>query len=240
MRNVKRSSEPPSLQKNKEKWTKSLMKKIEECKKNNEKVPDSFYNKYKQTDILEALQRMYGKDGYFYCCYCESIINVVSFAQIEHRKPKKKTNVKYPEFTFNWDNLHLACEKCNISKGNQYDENFPILDATKDKIKEHLGYDLDEVDGVYRNTLSRRGITTVEHTDLDRLPLRTARLRIWNTAMKAIQEINRRKSQDDAQAYTALKMLKDKCSREHGSLIEYLINQNIQWQMTGENDTLRL
>lgn len=228
MRNVKRSLEPLSLHKNGKKWTESLLKKIKECKKKGAKVPDSFYNKYKKQDILEALQKMYGKDGYYFCCYCESIINVISFEQIEHRKPKKKSYDQYPKLTFDWNNLHLACEKCNNFKRNKYDDKFPILDAVKDNIEEHLSYRLDDVNGVYRNTLSHRGITTVEHTDLDRFPLRKARLGIWNATMKAIQEINRGKTQDDPQTYTALKMLKDKCSQLHGSLIKYLIDNHIQ------------
>jgi uncharacterized protein (TIGR02646 family) len=231
MRNVERFPgfpEPPSLQKYKKHWTEALMEKIKECKKTGKKVPDNFYNKYNKKDILEALQKMYGRSDFCYCCYCESIINDVSFEQIEHRMPKKKSYDKYPESTYDWDNLHLACEKCNNSKRNQYDEKFPILDATKDIIEEHLGYKLDEINGVYRETLSKRGNTTVEHADLDRPPLRKARLGIWISAANAIQDINRRISQDDPRANTALRMLRDKCSHEHGSLIKFLINQNIQ------------
>jgi uncharacterized protein (TIGR02646 family) len=158
MKNVKRSSEPLILQKNKKKWTEELIKKIADCKKTGKKVPTNLYNRYKHKDILESLHKMYKKGGFCLCCYCETIIDVVDYEQIEHRMPKKNTLDKYPEKTFSWDNLHLACTKCNLHKSNKYNESAPILDAVNDEIENHLGYRLDESGGggVFRETLSAR------------------------------------------------------------------------------------
>ena len=223
MKKVKRLAKPASLQGNTKKWTDELLNAVKNAKKTKTKVPERFYNKYKKEDILRALRNMYGDRNFSYCCYCESIIDDVSYEQIEHRIPKRKTIDKYPEKTYVWENLHLACAKCNGKKGKQYDEKYPILDPTVDDIETHLGYKLDPTNGVYRETLSKRGITTVEHADLDRNSLRIARRKIWHICWETIEEI--RKLGDAPKAYTAKKMLRDQCEGEHGSLIQYLMDK---------------
>jgi len=211
---------PMSLTKHGKRWTKKLLDAIEEAKRNDTKVPDRFYNKYKKNDVLDALKLMYGDKDFSYCCYCESIINDVSYEQIEHRMPKRKTLDKYPENTYDWENLHLVCIICNTHKGNKYDENEPILDAAVNDIEQHLGYKL-KPKGVYRETKSHRGITTVEHADLDRPTLLKARLKIWVETVDAINDI--RKLGNDPRVYTAKKALRDTYEGEHGSLIKYLM-----------------
>ena len=223
MRNVTRVQKPDSLRKYAARWTKELLKAIDESKASGESVPDKYYDRYQKDDIREALRSMYGNGTFCFCCYCESIIDDVSFDHIEHRMPKKQSKDKYPEQTYNWDNLHLSCEKCNNHKRNRYNESAPILDAVVDKISEHLGYELSDTEGVYRETRSDQGITTVEDANLDRASLRKARLIIWNKTIKAINEI--KKLGDDARTYTKKKILVDKCSEEHGSLIKYLLDE---------------
>lgn len=225
MRNVTRGPLPDKLRKNAKKWTNELLKEIKKSKLTGEKVPDKYYIKYKQDDVKKELKRMYGDGDVCYCCYCESIIDDVSYEHIEHRMPKNKTKDKYPKKAFDWDNLHLSCEKCNINKGKQYDEKHPILDATKGIIKEHLGYALSPSKGVYRETLTERGTTTVKHTNLDRPSLRMARLRVYNVTVLAIEEIKR--LGDDPRIYTKIKMLRDmSMGEEHGSLIEHLLDKS--------------
>ena len=169
---------------------------------------------------------MYGDKDFSYCCYCESIINDISYEQIEHRIPKRKTLDEYPKRTFDWKNLHLACPKCNGHKANQYDENEPILDPAVDNIELHLGYKLAPK-GVYRETITQRGITTVEHADLDRSPLLKRRLKVWLAVEKTIEEIQKLGS--DPRAYTAKKALRDMCCEEDGSLIKYLMKEKGVW-----------
>jgi len=228
MRKVNRTNpQPQSLAKNGDKWTKELLKAINESKKDGSKVPDKFYNKYKKPDVLKELKQIYGDDTYSYCCYCESIINDVGYEQIEHRMPRRKTLDQYPEKTFDWKNLHLACAKCNGHKGNEYDEVNPILDATIDDIEKHLSYKMNPVFGVYRETLSQQGITTVKHADLDREPLRTARRKIWFETMEAIDRII--ELNNDPRVYTAKKELRHLCEYEHGSLIKHLMVKKKIW-----------
>lgn len=226
MRKVIRTQIPRSLEKYGKKWTEELLGAIAEAKRNGTKVPDKLYNKYKKADVLEALKKMYGDTDFSYCCYCESIVNDVSYEQIEHRMPKRKTLDQYPQKTFDWENLHLACGRCNGYKGNKYDENEPILDAAFDDIEQHLGYKYMPT-GVYRETLSPQGITTVEHADLDRQPLLTARRRIFIDTMGTIKEI--RTLGNDPRTYTAKKALRDACKGEHGSLIKHLMIEYGVW-----------
>lgn len=225
MRNVLRGPLLGTIRRNKKKWTKELLEAIKKSKQTGKKVPDKYYNKYKQDDVKKELKEMYGDSDFCYCCYCESIIDDVSYEHIEHRMPKNKTKSKYPKKTFDWDNLHLSCEKCNINKGKQYDEKHPILDATEDPIKKHLGYAVSSTGkGVYRETFTERGTTTVKHTDLDRTSLRIARLKVYHATVEAIKEI-KRLGDDHPRVYTKIKMLRDRSNEEHGSLIEHLLDE---------------
>ena len=79
MRNVKRGYLPRSLRIYSKKWTVDLLKEIKKSIKTGKRVPDRFYNKYKKNDVKEELMRMYGDGDFCYCCYCESIINDVSY-----------------------------------------------------------------------------------------------------------------------------------------------------------------
>lgn len=224
MRNVSRGPVPESLRKNATKWTKELLDAITESKKTSKKVPDKYYNRYKKDDVKTALLSMYGDGDFCYCCYCESIVDDVSFEHIEHRMPKNQTKDKYPKKTFDWENLHLSCEKCNNHKGTDFDEQHPILDATRDPIKEHLGYKVSfSGKGVYRETITDEGITTVKHADLDRHTLRMARLKVYHATVETIKEITR--LGDDPRTYTQIRMLRDKTKEEHGSLIEYMLDE---------------
>ncbi len=221
MKNVNRVSEPSILRENSKKWTDDLLAAIDNYKKNGVIIPPKVKNRYKKKDVLDALKRMYS-DGYgtCFCCYCESPIEDVGYPHIEHRKPKDKD--LFPKETFNWRNLHLACEKCNKNKGIQWDISNQILDAVKDKpIEKHLGYKVTYPEGVYVETITQRGVTTEKHTDLNREPLRIARLKILNSIKESVDII--KASSNEPRAYTAKQMLFDKCSGIHGSLIAWAL-----------------
>ena len=173
MRNVKRLSKPVSLKTNAARWTRDLLSKIEECKHNKTEVPDAFYSHYNQNDVKERLKEMYNS----LCCYCEGRIGVVEFGHIDHRRPKKK----FPKDTYNWKNLHLGCTRCNTMKGEKYLEKYPILDAVKDKIPEHLTYDINRR-GVWPEARTKRGETTIQHTDLTDEKLRNNWSEVFNDA----------------------------------------------------------
>lgn len=214
MRVVVRTQEPDSLRKNAKKWKKELLAEVKRLG-GFAKVPDKHKNRYKKRDVRDALELMFGN----LCAYCEGRISEVAFSQIEHRKPKNK----FPEDTFNWDNLHLACPKCNCSKGDKYDSNHPILDAANDKnLENHLDYEIAETEGgIYQIPKSERGKTTVKHADLNRKELITARLKVALDALKTIKEIKEKQKSDDPASKTVLEILKKKCNFEYGSVVKW-------------------
>ncbi len=216
MRNVKRPNMPETLARYAGNWKQDVLR----AKEKGNPIPSDLLNRYKQPDVLEALKRMYSDDsGRCYCCYCESQIDAISYPHIEHRKPKSK----FPECSFDWDNLHLACERCNAHKGDKWDEKDEILDAVVDEpISSHLGYRIEPLSGVYREALSPRGLTTLEQADLNRLALRKSRLEVLQSTVYAIRAIN--SMGNDARVHTATQILRDKCSGEYGSLIEWVLD----------------
>ena len=68
------------------------------------------------------------------CAYCESRIEHVSYAHIEHICPKSVV----PLLVCVWDNLTLACERCNKNKGNYYSEDAPLLNPYVDDVQGEL------------------------------------------------------------------------------------------------------
>lgn len=47
------------------------------------------------------------------CAFCESLLDVASYLQIEHYYAKSL----YPNRAFEWDNLFPICSVCNVTKG---------------------------------------------------------------------------------------------------------------------------
>lgn len=211
MKNVIRTPIPESLRKKSARWKKTLLTKIAEMHGDVSSVPGTFFKKYNQQDVKDSLKKMYNQC----CCYCEGPVGVVDFPHIEHKKPKKI----FPEETYEWDNLHLACEQCNVPKGDQYDNQNPILDSVEDNpISDHLTYDIAGV-GVWRIARTQRGSTTINHTCLNRDGLKTARAEVLLNALKIIGDINSkpRNPKNDV----VIQQLEEKCRGPYGSLFKY-------------------
>lgn len=183
MRNVTRPSMPSSLRRNAAKWRRELLIALQATNPDRRMV-DKLRNRYKSADVRENLNQMYGN----LCCYCEAEIGVVAFEHIEHRKPQ----ALFPQETFAWKNLHLACPKCNQAKGNKWNQAAEILDSVVDNpIRDHLNYELSDIRGCVRWPISQRGRTTIDHADLNRRRLRDVRTKIALGVLNAIQHINR-------------------------------------------------
>ena len=209
MHNVPRFTKPNSLHRNGTRWRRELLTALSSSDPNKELITRRV-NRYKQDDIRTALEQMYGG----LCCYCESRIPIVAFGHIEHRKPKKSQ----PEYTFDWDNLHLACPVCNQAKSDKWNDDYPILDSVQDTISEHLSY---KVDGVKRWPESHRGTTTIEHAALNRQELRDARMVIAFRVLDIICALNQ--DPDSPTAGLVRAELEEKISGEYGSLINWLL-----------------
>jgi uncharacterized protein (TIGR02646 family) len=98
------------------------------------------------------------------CMYCESKVEHISYAHIEHIKPKKK----FPKLEFDWNNLGFSCQVCNTNKGIQYDENTPFINPYNEDPQDHiifLGFFIFPKHG------SERGEYTIKEIDLNRAGL---------------------------------------------------------------------
>lgn len=103
---VTRLTKPAALVKNELAW----MLAIRRAKTKDER--DAAVDKYKQKSIKSRLSKMFNDK----CAYCESDIVHVDYGDIEHFKPKSK----FPLRAVEWENLLLACSKCN-GKGQKGD-----------------------------------------------------------------------------------------------------------------------
>jgi uncharacterized protein (TIGR02646 family) len=168
---IKRVPEPTILKKNAKKWEKELVAakvkliaisdtksaKYQEAKKEYSTI-EGKYNQKEIKDLLKGELMFNGK-----CAYCESHILHIDYGHIEHFYPKSK----YPERTFRWENLLLACGICNgvNQKGNNFpvnNSNEPLLiNPCEDNPNDYFTFDYDETTllaGVYGK--EERGKTT--------------------------------------------------------------------------------
>lgn len=195
---------------------KELLQEIR-CAKQQGRKPDSrFYDRYNHQEVKDKLEQMYKR----LCCYCEAPVKVVTKGNIEHRKPKKGKNA-FPELTFDWANLHLACPECNKYKKDKWNNDYEILDAVIDRpIPDHLTYEIEDT-GVFRSAITQRGRTTIEHAELNREDLLGARTQVLLGTLKVIQEIKR--LQQNPQVSSKISILEDMSKRDFGSLVEFAI-----------------
>jgi len=178
MRQVKRTAKPDSLKINGKKWKKELLDEI--SKKGYYKDVDRKYQEhYKKEDVKTALIDMYNG----LCCYCESDFGGSSYENIEHYKPKSK----FPELSFEWDNLHLACQRCNTNKSDKWELKGPhFIDPVEDNPDEHFDYNFCSI-----IAKTERGVYTIKEIDLNREALDYARLKVAGKIMKLLDAHSR-------------------------------------------------
>ena len=70
------------------------------------------------------------------CAYCEGLIKDVAYTHIEHKLPK--TN--HPTLVCAWDNLTIACPKCNTNKGEYDEPECPLLDPYTDDVEQEVAF----------------------------------------------------------------------------------------------------
>lgn len=182
MHRVTRPEKPETLANNAELWTRELMEQIVQ-KGSYSKVNDIFKNRYKANDVVNSLKKMYSN----LCCFCESQLGVQTYERIEHLKPKSK----FPELSFDWNNLNLVCEVCNTSfKKDNWDPACPFLDPSQEDISSFLKLNL--ITGEYNPIDDNlRAKYTIEHTGLNRKPLVVRRNQIIDFCAKLISKIGK-------------------------------------------------
>jgi uncharacterized protein (TIGR02646 family) len=223
MRNVSRTPKPESLRRNASRWTRELLVALATANRAGKRLPKGAY-RYNQQDVLEALQAMY--DGL--CCYCEARVSHVAYEHIEHRRPK----TRFPRYTYKWENLHLACPRCNIAKGEKWNSRKQILDAAYDRpITDHLTYQLGQ-SGVRTWPLTLRGETTIEHAKLDRDDLIARRNDVYWAIVGTIDKIRAARRDHSPQVRALVRELRSKTTGEYGSLIKWLIAMRLDRDAT--------
>ena len=83
--------------------------------------------RYAHREIRSALD----VETYSKCAYCEGRINHVAYIHIEHKLPKSK----YPALVCTWENLTIACPRCNTNKGDYDEPGCPLLDPYIDEVE---------------------------------------------------------------------------------------------------------
>lgn len=121
-----RGNEPTVLTTNAAAWTAEY---VRAAKSGNRKAL-STASRWGHPDIRHDLKR----DTTGKCAYCEGFVTDVSYAHVEHIKPKSK----YPEFAHAWTNLGYSCPVCNTEKGDYDDLSFPVLDPYEEDPADHL------------------------------------------------------------------------------------------------------
>jgi hypothetical protein len=126
MISLRKNTNPSILMQKGKEWTDELLSFIY----NGQKVPSSVQGRYRHQEIKETLiKETYGK-----CAYCESKILHIDYGDIEHIEPK----MKVPEKTFDWNNLTLSCNKCNLKKKEYYNPCLPLLNPYKDNPEKEI------------------------------------------------------------------------------------------------------
>ena len=82
---------------------------------------------YAYPDIRAALEA----ETHRKCAYCEGRFESVSYGHIEHKLPKRK----HPMLVCAWENLTLACPRCNTNKGDYDDPECRLLDPHVDDVE---------------------------------------------------------------------------------------------------------
>lgn len=157
-------------------------------------------NKSIKDRIYKAVKNQLEQDQFSKCAYCESKYQSISYGEIEHYRPKKKwqqdkndetPNSGYYWLAYHWDNLLVACRKCNSNKFTV----FPLLDVSKraitpsDNIAEEepliINPYFDDPSNHIRfnrhiaQNLTVKGGTTIKILDLNREALKNEREELY-------------------------------------------------------------
>lgn len=107
------------------------------------------------------------------CAFCESHMSHVSYANIEHYRPKGKG--EFYDLVFEWDNWLLVCTRCNGKKWRHFPfcgEDPCLINPTEEDPANHL-YFVNSL--VFART--QRGERTIDLIDLKRSPLEDERVK---------------------------------------------------------------
>ena len=130
--------------------------------------------RYRDKDIRQALEAECASK----CAYCESRVDHVAYEHIEHILPKERV----PELVVAWENLTLACPRCNQNKGQYFDPGKPLLNPYKDEVESEVTFMLGVIVPV-----SAAAMRSVKVLKLDRSELVFQRHRLLASLQKLVE-----------------------------------------------------
>ncbi|MCX2710796.1 HNH endonuclease [Mycolicibacterium sp. J2] len=153
MRPLVKRPKPEILEQNEQAWTTEY---VDAVRTGQRPFPSRWRREeIKSTLVVETSGR---------CAYCESDMLSVHYGHVEHIRPRKA----YPELVVRWDNLTLACEKCNGAKKDFYSDATPLLNPYVDDPTEHIVF---HGHLVFAKPGSDRGVLTIRKLKLHRKDL---------------------------------------------------------------------
>lgn len=121
-----KGSKPRVLERLGKKWTDDLLEQI----RKGEDPSDYLQSRYRHEEIKTALvAETHGK-----CAYCESKVMHIAYGDVEHIIPKSTDR----SLTFVWENLTLACDRCNTNKGAFVGNHDRLIDPYATEPLNHL------------------------------------------------------------------------------------------------------
>lgn len=171
----------------------------------------------------DAVKKALAKMQYCKCCYCERKLPPTQLA-VEHFRPKggvqqsvdrKMEKPGYFWLAYRWDNLLLACNRCNSrNKGNQ----FPLQNPTKRarpphyKVEEEKPLFIDPAsqdprqhirfDGATPVDRTKKGRETIKGLGLTKADLREKRIELLlliDTSIVAVEEASKQPDDKELQ-----------------------------------------
>ena len=122
---LNQGTQPRALAENGDAWTAEY---VNWCENSVGTAP----RRYAHREIRAALEAETGSK----CAYCEGRISDVAYTHIEHKLPKSK----YPKLVCTWENLTIACPKCNTKKGDYDVPECQLLDPYVDEVEEVVAF----------------------------------------------------------------------------------------------------
>ena len=122
---LNQGTQPQILVENGEAWTSEYVN----WRKNHVGKEPKRYAHHEIRSSLEA-------ETHSKCAYCEARIADVAYTHIEHKLPK----AKYPKLVCAWENLTIACPRCNTNKAGYDVPECPLLDPYIDDVEQDVAF----------------------------------------------------------------------------------------------------
>lgn len=180
MRRVNRIDPPQILSDNYARWTEEIINEFNRLGSWNalEKKRDDLISNYRHDEIKEQLNRF----CFHKCVYCE---REPENEHVEHFYPKSL----YPCLTFLWENLLIACGKCNSNKSTLDTRLEPIIDPSIEEPSDYLVFENYVLVDAPRTPDRSKSKKTRVKLRLNRQKLLKSRGRIMKQLLKDLTEL---------------------------------------------------